>query len=552
MKYSDKEVSGHHLGPTMKHKNKRKTGRETSLKNLFRQHYNQNYRTNKSNPRAARNTTYWREFQKARIQSTPDSLVELYALVEENPKYPFSGLGNSFPLENRRFVDARIKDLTPLNLEKEVSIQVARINHYSDRIISALTSLSEINALVSAGRCELAQMLIDQHKSVFGPSICILKKELLCSLEIGSHTALSKKLKELVLGNENSAYSLINRFLYDFLDPTNDPARASRYWTDVSQQRPGVDWWTKVIESSLYVCPVSKVALSNALLRLNAVCLLDLVICLWRACNLQPSWPELKNALDALDNNIRFILQEQFSSISLTVPKSYTVGAGSIADKTIYRLAFIFDEYANVFTPLADIQILSSQEALSNRNFDFRWLNARPIASVTNAINATENIGISELPDDNLFSMPFLTSDVEIKNTNFFYSIAAAEILRSSISNLSEDAVVTILTHSSELQFYLSRQTIRTLRGAGVSQGSPLLQFLFSELQFRKSRSGDDELERRLCFMQMFPGGNRESILEFVKQQHLNAPRLARQIATLCNRRFLEKLFLLMSSVKED
>ena len=71
------------------------------------------------------------------------------------------------------------------------------------------------------------------------------------------------------------------------------------------------------------------------------------------------------------------------------------------------------------------------------------------------------------------------------------------------------------------------------------------------DIEFKRRRTSDNELERRIAFMNMFSVGGRNEIIPFLDGLVAWCPPAARYLASVCTRSFLERLYLLVESVKE-
>ena len=488
--------------------------------------------------------------QTARRTVRTDDLPALYALVEEKPFYSFQGLGNSFPTDPACFVDRHLVFLSPLGLQKEVFVQVWRLNHYKRRIVEALGSLDKVNSALALQDWDKAASHITRHKSEFGLSLAILKKELFCVLQTDGLAGLATKRKELAEDFPNTAFALLLRYLYDMLDPAYNPRRSSGYWYDACGKRTDADWVTALIQFDLLTCCADKERLASALLRFNAVSLLDLALCFWRARGTRNDWSELSKGWAALDLTVREFLEDRFATMTMTVPKSSSANAARVTDAEVLRLSAIFDEYANVASWRVDIQLLLFHESLEERAFDFDFLSNRPVITSIRAMLPTAS-DVSRVPDLTfLETIPFLDS-ANLSDNTFLFSLAAAEMLRDGASRISANGQVLILSRAVAIQNYLSLQTLANLAKSEQARSSPILRFLLAELSYRKSRSGEDELERRALFMELIPNRQKTNIRPYIEGISGQFPRLAVDLARLCTRRFLERLFLIMSSVQD-
>jgi hypothetical protein len=68
---------------------------------------------------------------------------------------------------------------------------------------------------------------------------------------------------------------------------------------------------------------------------------------------------------------------------------------------------------------------------------------------------------------------------------------------------------------------------------------------------YRRARTQDNELERRLAFMNLFNGGSGAKVTELLDEIAITSVDTAILMARVCTRTFLERLYLLMTSVKD-
>ena len=522
---------------------------ETQVRNLFRNFFN--YKASHRASSSGHNRPYWKEFQAVRRLTSSTDASRLYTIVEQNKHYPFQGLGNTFPHDKNRFIDSRLAPLTPLGLSKELSLQTARLNFYKDQVCASLKGIVTVNDALRREEWAGAIRNVNIHRSLFGESYILLKKELLATLGHGGLSALSAIYKEKSAGFEKTAYSVVIHSIYDLIDPTFDPVRAARFWLDQTSHDRERDWWSRPIEFELFPFAVNRDRLAAALLRINALSLIDLTFCLWRSSALRSEWPDLSSAFRDLDIDIKSCLAENFSETCVNPISCYQIAAEQELDKELFRYGYIYSEYLNAARWFSEMQSLIFRDQLSDMQFDRRWYFTENLSSLTEGLLLNLGSRSDTFSADEIFASPFGNRIGQIRRHQMLYSVACAELLRSKGALIEGEMLVSLLAQASDLQAYLSTDDLDAVQNLDAVRASSLLQFLVAELWYQKTRDGDKELDRRIHFMDAVSHSTCPSIPLFIESLATLNKEVAIRTARICSRRFIERLFLLVASVKE-
>lgn len=498
----------------------------------------------------SRRMRFGRQVQAARAAAQPLDWPNLCAFVEGNSGFPFPGLGSTFPPIATSIPDARFAALRPLDSSREVGLQVARLNHHSDRLGQSLRSLASINAALAAGEPQDADRLIDLHREAFGQSLVLLKKSMLAAIQAGGLPDLLKRFRAHTKGRERTAWSLMCRLCYDMADPTLDPARSTRAWVFQQLQKDTGQYWYSRIALSECGAPASGAGgFAEDLVRYSGTSLLDTLLYMWRSKNAYPESKVISSGYSSLDAELRSILENDFSEIAPVMPSWYAHGAAGISDSELLRLTFFYSEHANhalwrtavVYSYLH--QIIEVRRPVGNSVYnELCRLTDRvcqnPLAARSIVSEFAENaIGITA--GDVVVSDPLILSAAS-------YASALDVLSRSEFDVLS---VASLLAGVKELHVVISSDVLNKLKGE--ADESVLLKFITDELKFRKSRNQDTDLARRISFMSLFKGQDCRAIVPYLVEVARSAPEVASLIAETCSRTFLERLFLLVSTVKE-
>lgn len=491
-------------------------------------------------------------FQKIRTSARDSDLPIIYAQIEENRAYQFSGLGNTYPATSDNIPDVSLSKLTPLALRREVSLQIYRLNHHSQKIVLALDSLHSINTAIENEEWEHAEVLIDAHKADYGFSILINKKELLVAFQRHGIPGLSKRYKGLTHTSERRAWALICKLTYDLVDPANHPVRNTKHLLALLASRPNANRW--------YVAPIfwetlgfsnSKASIADTLLRYNSVSLLDMIMFLWRSDSVHgKTWADTPSFIPGLDQSLVNTLQNKFQIGHIPQVTRYLTTDRHLTGVDLYRLSFFFDEYRNVAKWRSEIASLLYADGIAEE--DRKSVDSGELQQLVKeqpkifSDELTTKIAVVEW-------LRAVVSDTNIVAEQSFFSTAlVAEIFRNiSLEDADAGLLISALARFPELQESLEIAAFMRLAKDENLKQDGLLSFLLRDFIFRRDRSQDNDLERRAAFMKMFLIGGRQAIVPFLEGLKQEFALAAEYTAKVCSRTFLEKLYLLMTSVKD-
>jgi hypothetical protein len=483
--------------------------------------------------------------QALRQQTPPADYALICTVTENNNAYPFPGLGNTFPSDAKLVPNYRFLNLKPLELAKESALQVARLNHQAEHVAHALKSLSQINKNLSEKKLAEAEEAITKHRALHGLSFVLLKKDLLLSLDRQSLPGLNRRSKALSAEYRSGGYALLVHYIYDVMDPTFDPGRSSQMWLQLCNARPSnSEWYARLIIDDILTRSASDSSLSSALLRFSALSLLDLVLLIWRKHTIHPDNTFMQRAFQSLDSLITNALQQDFNELPLRIPDAYSLVDKLPSDIEIYRLSFFFDEIASVANWRSHINRLRFAPTFDNAKMDPLYLSldhaARDIASsplhVDDSIKTLEN-----------WEKSFLGPGSELANQKFLKATLAADSLRKIASGekTTPSAVIRILVHTGDIQHYIAQELLKSLLGSELGLNSKSLCFVILEIIYRQTRTPDNELERRLAFMDLFKGASSVQIVDRIDEIAKSELDIAPLLAKTCTRTFLERLYLI-------
>lgn len=494
---------------------------------------------------------YDAHLQRIRVSATPRLLPQILELVEDKPHYRFPGLGSTFPKDPKYIPDFRTRNFQPLPLAREFSLQVARINHHAEKLEAALRSTSQINRQMLAGSWDESEYYINNHESEFGHSLTIAKKALVVSLQLYGFSGFSKKYKALIKGHDNSAWGFTCRYIYDMLDPAFDPAKASRNWLAACARRGGgARWYGDIIEPLTLGFAPSSSDLAGYTMRAASLSLLDLLFSIWRAFVAVDASQEVQQAVGEIDPRIRSLLEEEFRTAEISIPSQYILPGLPATDLELFRASFIYNEFASVSEWRADLGRSAFSTSVEEQEAE------QPLA-LRRMRQFTRNTGQAGLYEYdrsalNSWCKSLLGATPMAGGEQFLASLIGAEYIRTSTTGpISPDVMIDVIARHEDIHENLSRAELEDLQRQPTVQDNPLLEFLISETIYRKDRNLDKELERRASFMTMFASTGRSGIIPFLdstKEKNLAA---ARRVARICTRGFLERLYLLMGSVKD-
>jgi hypothetical protein len=233
-----------------------------------------------------------------------------------------------------------LSPLKPLGLSRELSLQIARLNHHANRLAQALASLASINECLTGGKLDQAKEAISLHKATFGHSLIIAKKELFVALQVNGHSGLVEAYRNLTTEYQRTAWSVLCHYIYDVMDPTIDPIRAGRIWLGITAQRMHASpWYCSILQQEVLGAPATESTFADALLRYSAFSLLDLVVFLWRVLHTFCGASLIKSSWQTLDHRLKDILANKFSELPITIPTAYRRSSDHCPDTELYRVA---------------------------------------------------------------------------------------------------------------------------------------------------------------------------------------------------------------------
>jgi hypothetical protein len=491
--------------------------------------------------------------QSVRIETPSSDYPAVCALVENNLTYPFPGFGNTFPNNEALIPHNGYRNLRPLELSKELALQVARLNHHAARLLPAANSLASINGYLARADFEATESAIAAHKADHGHSLVILKKELLLAVQRKNLSGLYKQVKSLTEDNENTAWAVLNHYLYDLLDPTNNSGRATRSWLGLTHKRmERGEWYARIIEDDVLTRSRTHAGLSSALLRASALSLLDLLLLVWRKRNVHPEIESLQKAFANLDGPLTDVLQTKFSKFDIRIPSAYWLSSKLPDDIEVHRMTHLFDDISTVAVWRRSMNSLIFSNAFESpstkSNAEIRLdLAASAVAEFPRRCEEQ----IAGLLD---WEKSLLVDGSELANQDLLRAVIVAESLRKIQREEGEHdarSIAHLIASTDDLHQYISQETLAALLDMQLAKRSSLLTFVLWETSYRRNRTQDNELDRRLAFMKLCEGRSGIQVVELIEQTASSGIETATLIARTCTRTFLERLYLIMSSVKE-
>lgn len=531
---------------------KRKLTSLTRAKNHLRPYFNAP-KQNVFTLRKGHQRNYWKSLQAVRRETPASELSAILALVEENRAYPFQGLGNTFPSDPGTAPNMFLGLLKPLGIAAELNLQIARLNYHVDRLVPALESLSRINTLLVHGDLDRAKAAISAHKAEFGHSVVIAKKELLVGLLSSGHAGLVEVYRSITSEYRRTAWSVICHYIYDVMDPTIDPIRAGRIWLNIGRRRMETDaWYSRILEQEILGAPATETGLADTLLRYSAVSLLDMTLFIWRVRHVFTGSPTVDSSWGKIGSPISRLLMDSFSELLISVPAAYRRSSEQSADIELYRVASFFDDVANIAEWRASLSRLAFPES-----FEPRARHAPPsFAALDEAVRRIvedPDRAAQSTQDLHSWESQIMLRGGGVSDQHFLAAILASESLSKIDGSIEAEQpkLTSLIAKNTDIFQYVPMFTLGRLVASPLAVSDPLLHFLLRDLVFRKARNDDNELERRLAFMKLFKGQSRREIVPYFELLYAQEPSLALLLARTCTRTFLERLFSLMSSVKD-
>ena len=493
----------------------------------------------------------WQQFQTVRMTADLKDLSGLYSLTEENSFYPFQGLGNTFPRAQEAVPDIWLKRLSPLPLQRELLLQIGRLNHHARPLVQALHSLSAINKAVLNGQWEYADQLLEAHRLEYGFSLTWAKKRILVSYQRGGLSAASRQYKVLTEGADRRAWAVFCHIYYDIVDPAYHPFKSVSNWLGALRSRPEDSrWFVDIALWQLEGFADSESRLSGALLRTGGASLLDLCFCVWTAATLHPTLVKPDVIRANLDPGLHDVLQESFLEGRIPAAKAYTKSGGPFSDIDLFRLSYFLDDIASVAKWKSELTTMlfhgrSQQQGSLGYTGSFLSRAAEAMHSEETGLRESETL-VSE------WLKNAATYPLEI-DQSFTFAVVIAAFLRSiGLSHtLSSHYLVSLIARSNDIQDHLNPEDLACLVTLKASSTDRLLDFFLRDIIFRRVRSLDNDLERRTAFMDLIPSYDRASLIPYLDEVASWSLSAASHLARCSTRTFLERLYMIMTSVKD-
>jgi hypothetical protein len=483
------------------------------------------------------------------IPSTDYALI--CTVTEDNSAYPFPGLGNTFPRDAKLVPNYRFQNLRPLDLTRECALQVARINYHAQNVADALKSLAQINKHLAQKEFLQAEEALLKHRELYGLSFILLKKDLLLSLERQSLPGLNKRSKALTAEFRGTGYALLTHYIYDVMDPTFDPGRASRVWLQICEACiSNSNWYARLVVDDIQTLSASDSAISSALLRFSALSLLDLVLLIWRKSIVHPKNTALHNAIRSLDALVADTLRDHFRHLPMRIPDTYSLFDKLPSDIEIFRMSFFFDEISSVSSWRSHVNKLRYAPIFDTAESDQPSL---PLDQASKEIATTPGQLADRVKTLEDWEKSLLQIGSQLADQKFLTATLVADSLRKIANgeNSNPLSIVHMLIHTDDIQYYIAPDLLRRLLESELSLNSQPLRFVILEVIYRQTRTPDNELERRLAFMDLFKGASSVQVVDRIIEIAAKDPDTAELLARTCTRTFLERLYLMMTSVKD-
>ena len=494
----------------------------TTARNLLRPFF----RNNKPKP-------YWKQIQQIRNLSSSPGRGDIIRLVESNLNYPFPGMGNTFPDDVRHLPLKMMRRLTPLTLNRELSLQIARINHHGARLKEALSSLSEINlALSSRDDLSKAGNLIQIHIKNFGWSLTLQKKLLLSSVLEKGLTGLTTTVKQVTEEHAGTVWGGYCHHVYDLADPTFDACSAIRHWLSASKPRNHSDhWYTSIFLESVTGTVSSREVAADVALRLGTCSLLDVLLFIWRH-----GWPEggmMSSHVQYLDPELQGVLQDRFTYLKVTPPMAYWSAQAEVSDAEMLRMSFFYSDVAEIAEwrsamnqlILADFDVVTGSTAA--------WWSSIQTELLHNHLS-TAAVGLA-VGKSGPWQSSWLAAEIPMAKPHLTYATALAYALKHNVEALLGDraALAEAIARSFDLQEHIDAASLQSLI-SGDDDLSDELDFIARDLLFRQFRSRDNDLERRLVLMDLVRRGG-GSIAAFIEKVSIDSPAVYSQRGCFCS-----------------
>jgi hypothetical protein len=273
---------------------------------------------------------------------------------------------------------------------------------------------------------------------------------------------------------------------------------------------------------------------------------------MWKASAVHSEWSELETLNASLRPELLSILRDRFCTTTVSIPTRYSLKLAASSDLNVFRATFFFQEDAPIARWRSSFMCVLYPRSVGGAAV------GPPAFGIPRMADSPEAEEQHPGPADNRAPLEaivrsVLEPDVRVTSINFLASAVAADFLRrfKPEIELCPEQLIRILTETSNIHEYVERETILGLLGVERFTQSHLLVFLLRNVLFRKDRTQEHELDRRAAFMALFAVGGRDEIVPFLDAVARWSPQTARYVAQFCTRTFLERLYLLVESVKE-
>jgi len=492
----------------------------------------------------------WPQFQTVRVSAPLNDLASIYRITEHNPAFQFEGLGNTFPRDPGVVPDATLKRLEPLSLSRELSLQIGRINHHASQLTDALTSLAEANAALASNDWDRAERLLTEHFTEYGYSLIWAKKALLCAFQRGGLASLSRQYKSITRGADRRAWGILCHLYYDMADSAYHPFKSLKNWLHVLSDRTAdARWYRDLACWNLYGHVCSEEELSSTILSSGGASLIDLVLTIWSRHEIHDS-VTIKSALySKLCPTVRSVLDQRFSSISLSIPDRYMKSNRSVSDLDLYRFSFFFDEVNFVASWRNQLTGLLHPDRMSAFAFGSRTDHLLAGAALAME-NETDGLAGSEAIVEKWLRQ--IAPEAVRIDQSWVIAVVIAQFLKNvDVKNdISSKYIVSLISKADDLHDHLSYDHIARLHYLN-RDNEPIIKFFVRDFLFKKVRSPDNDLERRAAFMDIIPDYDRHNILSYLTSVSMWSKPAAIYLARTCTRTFLERLYMIMTSVQD-
>jgi hypothetical protein len=147
----------------------------------------------------------------------------------------------------------------------------------------------------------------------------------------------------------------------------------------------------------------------------------------------------------------------------------------------------------------------------------------------------------------------FLHPGSELGDQKFLTAVVIATSLHKMAQYAGTDpaSVAHLLASVDDVHIYTTTDTFKELLDSEFTRSSPLLRFLIQEMIYRQARTQDNELERRLAFMKLFDRRSDDQVTALLTEIASTSVEVAVLVAKTCTRTFLERLYMMMTSVQD-